>query len=93
MAFSRGLEPNTGERLKGLHQLQVCVDLSVLGGGFVDAATLRGLCHHTGGQLYLYEGFDPRLDSDQLLNDLRWNLMRPQVRVMLVLEATSLRCT
>ncbi len=61
---------------------QVCIDVSVLGGGFVDAATLRELCHHTGGQLYHYEGFTPALDAEQLWNDLRWNLMRPQVRTL-----------
>jgi protein transport protein SEC24 len=58
---------------------QVCIDVSILGGGFVDAATVRELPHHTGGQLYAYEGFDARLDATQLLNDLRWNLLRPQV--------------
>lgn len=59
--------------------MQVCIDVSILSSGFVDAATLRQLPHHTGGQLYAYEGFDPRLDATQLLNDLRWNLLRPQV--------------
>lgn len=71
--------------------LQVCVDLSVLSTGFVDVATLRELPHHTGGQLYCYDGFNPSLDSDQLLNDLRWNLMRPQVSGVDVLSMTAVR--
>ena len=46
---------------------------------YVDLATLRDLCHLTAGQLYHYHPFSPALDTDQLTNDLRWNIVRPQV--------------
>ena len=44
-----------------------------------DLATLGALCKGTGGQLCHYFPWDVRLDADQLENDLRWNLQRPQV--------------
>lgn len=57
----------------------MAVDLFIMGSTFVDAATLRELPGHTGGQLYHYPDWAPTLDSDLLFNDLRWNLQRPQV--------------
>ena len=61
---------------------QVAVDLFIMGAaGFVDAATLREVPHNTGGQLYHYEAWAFEQDEAQLFNDLRWNLMRPQVKV------------
>ena len=59
--------------------MQICVDLFVTSQGYVDLATLRDLCHLTAGQLYHYHPFSPALDTDQLTNDLRWNVVRPQV--------------
>jgi hypothetical protein len=45
----------------------------------VDIATLSTLAHTTGGSLYHYLPFNPMMDQDQLLNDLKWNVSRPQV--------------
>ena len=60
--------------------MQVCIDLFITAQAYVDLATLRDLCHLTAGQLYHYCPFAPLLDSDQLTNDLRWNIVRPQVK-------------
>lgn len=57
---------------------QVCVDLFLLAHAYVDAATLGVLPATTGGSVYPYPGFAPAADQDQLLNDLRWNVARPQ---------------
>ena len=59
--------------------MQVSIDLFLLAQGFVDVATLRMLTHTTSGQLYLYQPFKDNVHGDQLFNDLRWNLVRPQV--------------
>ncbi len=59
--------------------MQVSVDLFLTAAAYVDVATLGVLCQTTGGQLYFYHRFSPELHADQLLNDLRWNVMRPQV--------------
>lgn len=58
---------------------QVSVDVCIAGQGFADAATLRELAQHTGGELRHCVPFAPGLDADQLLNDLRWSARRPQV--------------
>ncbi len=58
---------------------QVCIDLFVMARQSCDLATLGALCKGTGGQLCHYFPWDVRLDADQLENDLRWNLQRPQV--------------
>ena len=55
------------------------IDLFLLAQGFVDVATLGMLTHTTSGQLYLYQPFKDDVHGDQLFNDLRWNLVRPQV--------------
>lgn len=57
---------------------QVCVDLFFLTQGYVDIATLSDLSNTTGGSLYNYPQFNPLLDQDQLLNDLKWNVTRPR---------------
>lgn len=58
---------------------QVCVDVFLLSQSpYVDAATLGVLPQTTGGSLHRYPGFAPAADQDQLLNDLRWNVARPQ---------------
>lgn len=60
--------------------MQICIDLFVTAQMYVDLATLRDLCHLTAGQLYHFCPFSPVFDSDQLANELRWNIIRPQVR-------------
>ena len=45
----------------------------------VDLASLAQLCEPTAGQLYHYCPFLSPADDDQLYNDLRWNVQRPQV--------------
>lgn len=59
--------------------LQVCIDLFVLSQAYTDIATLSTLSHTTCGSLYHYCPFTPLMDQDQLLNDLKWNVSRPQV--------------
>jgi len=46
--------------------------------GYMDIASLSDLATTTGGTLYQYTPFNPALDHDQVLNDLKWNLVRPQ---------------
>jgi protein transport protein SEC24 len=60
--------------------LQICIDLFLLAQSYVDIATLATLSHTTGGSMYHYLPFNPMMDQDQLLNDLKWNVSRPQVR-------------
>lgn len=59
--------------------LQVCIDVSFVSTGHVDVATFADLVSSTGGTLYSYAPFNPQLDFEQLLNDLRWNITRIQV--------------
>jgi protein transport protein SEC24 len=56
----------------------VCVDLFLLGQGYMDVATLGVLATATGGSVHSYVPFAPAADQDQLLNDLKWNVSRPQ---------------
>lgn len=56
----------------------ICIDLFLLAQHYVDIATLSTLTHTTGGTLYHYLPFNPLMDQDQLLNDLKWNVTRPQ---------------
>lgn len=59
--------------------LQVCIDLFLLCQGYVDVATLSQLTSITCGSVYHYCPFDPTQDADEFYNDLRWNVIRPQV--------------
>jgi protein transport protein SEC24 len=59
----------------------VSVDLFLLVQSYADVATLGVLPSTTGGSVYHYCPFSPPLDQDQLLNDLKWNVSRPQVRL------------
>jgi hypothetical protein len=59
--------------------VQICIDLFLLAQSYVDIATLATLTNTTGGSLYHYLPFNPMMDQDQLLNDLKWNVSRPQV--------------
>lgn len=58
----------------------MCIDLFVLSQAYTDIATLSTLSQTTCGSLYHYCPFNPMMDQDQLLNDLKWNVSRPQVR-------------
>lgn len=59
--------------------MQVSIDLFAVTRQYVDLASLGQLCEPTGGQVYHYYPFSSPADDDQLYNDLRWNLQRPQV--------------
>jgi hypothetical protein len=61
--------------------LQVCIDLFLMSQGYMDVATLGSLPMMTGGTIYHYQPFNPVMDQDQLLNDLKWNITRPQVGI------------
>jgi len=56
----------------------VCIDLFLMSQGYMDIATLGSLPMMTGGTIYHYQPFNPVMDQDQLLNDLKWNISRPQ---------------
>jgi hypothetical protein len=74
---------------------QVCIDLFMLSQAYTDIATLSTLSHTTGGSLYHYCPFTPLMDQDQLLNDLKWNVNRPQVGTCVLageLGVPALRC-
>ncbi|KAK9809653.1 hypothetical protein WJX73_000552 [Symbiochloris irregularis] len=57
---------------------QVSVDLYIMSATFVDLPTLASLCHSTAGQLRHYHPYSPAVHDDQLANDLRWCVCRPQ---------------
>lgn len=59
--------------------MQVCIDLFCLTQTYVDVATLGTLSYITSGQLYLYQPFKQDTHGDEFYNDLRWNVVRPQV--------------
>ena len=58
---------------------QVSVDLFCLTQSYVDVATLGTLTYVTSGQLYLYQPFKQDTHGNEFYNDLRWNIIRPQV--------------
>ena len=58
---------------------QISIDLFLLTQAYVDVATLGVLCANTAGSLYHWSPWNPALDGDELFNDLRWALVRPQV--------------
>lgn len=67
-------------KCKGLIKVvQVSVDLFLLVQSFVDVATLGTLSRITAGQMYLYHPFSAAIHGDEFFNDLRWNIVRPQV--------------
>ena len=59
-------------------EYQIGIDVFVCGSQPVDLATLGVLTRTTGGTLYRYPNFNVQLDFAQMLNDLRWNFLRPQ---------------
>jgi protein transport protein SEC24 len=54
----------------------VTVDLYVCASGYVDIATQSALVNTTGGQLYMYPGFNARKDAEALQHDLLSNVTR-----------------
>lgn len=62
-----------------LSRVQVCVDLFVLGGPFLDVAAISTLPKYTGGQLYHLPGYSDVVDGERLAADLRRNLTRDTV--------------
>ncbi|KAK9850464.1 hypothetical protein WJX84_009840 [Apatococcus fuscideae] len=70
-------------------EYQVSVDLFVMSRSHVDLASLASISRMTTGQVYHYHPFHASIHAPQLLNDLRWNVSRPQG-----LEAIArLRCS
>ena len=59
--------------------MQVSIDGFIMASTFCDVATLSDLTQTTAGQLYHYYPYCAPVHNDQLANDLRWNIMRPQV--------------
>jgi protein transport protein SEC24 len=57
-------------------KLQIGVDLFLLTPQYQDVTTLAPLAHLTGGQLYYYPEFQLPRDGNQLIEDLRHNLIR-----------------
>lgn len=52
----------------------------------VDLATLASISRMTTGQLYHYHPFHASIHAPLLLNDLRWNLSRPQASCLFLLD-------
>lgn len=59
-------------------EYQVCIDMFLLVQGYVDIGTISYAVRCTGGSLYHYPEFQPVQDANQVANDLRWNIVRPQ---------------
>lgn len=54
----------------------VTVDLYICANSYVDVATMGSMVNVTGGQLFLYPGFNGRKDSEALQYDITQNLLR-----------------
>merc|ERR1711899_485144 len=69
------------------------VDLFLFNNAYIDVATLSQVCRLTGGQLYKYTYFQPDLDGERFLADLKHNLSRPVVfdAIMRVRTSTGVR--
>jgi protein transport protein SEC24 len=69
------------------------VDLFLFNNAYIDVATLSQVCRLTGGQLYKYTYFQPDLDGERFLADLKHNLSRPIVfdAIMRVRTSTGVR--
>ena len=72
--------------------VQVAVDLFVMSQAHVDLATLGSISRITAGQLYHYHPFHASIHAPLLLNDLRWNVSRPQASWPLALCSPSPPC-
>lgn len=69
------------------------VDLFLFNNAYIDVATLSQVCRLSGGQMYKYTYFQPDLDGERFLADLRHNLSRPVVfdAIMRVRTSTGVR--
>lgn len=71
-------DPSYKELAREAAEYQVCIDIFLLVQGYVDIATISSAVRLTGGSLYHYPLFHPAQDENQVVNDLRWNVVRPQ---------------
>jgi len=67
--------------------------LFLFNNAYIDVATLSQVCRLSGGQMYKYTYFQPDLDGERFLADLRHNLSRPVVfdAIMRVRTSTGVR--
>eukprot|EP00210_Caulerpa_lentillifera_P007345 g7021.t1 len=56
----------------------ICIDLFFFAHSYLDISTLSVLSTTTGGSVYKYEKFTVQKSAQQFMNDLRWNVSRPQ---------------
>lgn len=56
----------------------ICIDLFFFAYGYMDISTLSVLSTMTGGSVYKYDRFTVQRAAQEFLNDLRWNVSRPQ---------------
>merc|ERR1719391_1422014 len=71
------------------------VDLFLFNNAYIDVATLSQVCRLTGGQVYKYTYFQPDLDGERFINDLKRNVSRNIVfdAIMRVRTSTGVRPT
>jgi len=71
------------------------VDLFLFNNAYIDVATLNQVCRLTGGQVYKYTYFQPDLDGERFINDLKRNVSRNIVfdAIMRVRTSTGVRPT
>jgi len=71
------------------------VDLFLFNNAYIDVATLSQVCRLTGGQVYKYTYFQPDLDGDRFISDLKRNVSRNIVfdAIMRVRTSTGVRPT
>lgn len=70
--------PDYFKKAEEAAEAQICIDLFLMPSSHVDLATLSDLSRVTGGSVYHYYPWNAMVDAAQLVNDLRWNVMRPQ---------------
>merc|ERR1719312_517273 len=71
------------------------LDLFLFNNAYIDVATLNQVCRLTGGQVYKYTYFQPDLDGERFINDLKRNVSRNIVfdAIMRVRTSTGVRPT
>merc|ERR1719312_66398 len=71
------------------------VDLFLFNNAYIDVATLNQVCRLTGGQVDKYTYFQPDLDGERFINDLKRNVSRNIVfdAIMRVRTSTGVRPT
>eukprot|EP00096_Caligus_rogercresseyi_P003027 TRINITY_DN1552_c0_g1_i1.p1 TRINITY_DN1552_c0_g1~~TRINITY_DN1552_c0_g1_i1.p1 ORF type:complete len:983 (+),score=312.63 TRINITY_DN1552_c0_g1_i1:295-2949(+) len=69
------------------------VDLFLFNNAYIDVATLSQVSRLSGGQMYKYTYFQPELDGERFLSDLRHNIQRPVAfdSIMRVRTSTGVR--